>query len=116
MHEVIYIAGTPYTGSTLLSMLLNAHPQLVSIGEAEGPTRRTDRGSYVCSCESPIAECAFWQRVGVEMRDRWLVPDTRLACSEDGSPSDLRLRPDAHKMSENYDSDPITHEQRLGLD
>ena len=29
----LYIVGTSYTGSTLLSFLLNLHPRIISIGE-----------------------------------------------------------------------------------
>ena len=31
--KVIYIAGTSHSGSTLLDLMLNAHPQIVSVGE-----------------------------------------------------------------------------------
>jgi hypothetical protein len=31
--RVIYIAGAAHSGSTLLDLMLNAHPEIVSVGE-----------------------------------------------------------------------------------
>lgn len=31
--RLIYIVGTAHSGSTLLDLILNAHPQIVSVGE-----------------------------------------------------------------------------------
>ena len=32
--KVIYIAGTSHSGSTLLDLMLNAHPEIISVGES----------------------------------------------------------------------------------
>lgn len=53
-----YLAGTSYCGSTLLSFLFNAHPQVVTIGEA-GPAPRFADRSFPCSCGLPVRECPF---------------------------------------------------------
>jgi len=47
-------------------MLLNAHPQIVSVGETSIKPkirRRGDGATQKCSCGVLIAECAFWQEV-----------------------------------------------------
>jgi hypothetical protein len=72
----LYVAGTSYTGSTLLSLLLNLHPQIVSVGEMTGPFRGVaDRSEYPCSCGAKMSECPFWTAVGEEMERRGLQFD-----------------------------------------
>ncbi|GIK76577.1 MAG: sulfotransferase [Acidobacteria bacterium] len=72
-ERFLYIAGTSFTGSTLLSFLLNLHPQIVAVGEMTGPFRGvTDRREYPCSCGAKLSECPFWAAVGVEMAGRGL--------------------------------------------
>ncbi len=66
--QVLYIAGTSYCGSTLLSFLLDSHPQVVSVGEETGPARVVkDRLTFPCSCGSLLPECRFWNEVSGEM-------------------------------------------------
>jgi hypothetical protein len=67
VDTLLCIAGTSYSGSTLLSFLLNAHPRMVSVGEETGPVRASGRGAYPCSCGRPIAHCRFWRRVSYRM-------------------------------------------------
>ncbi len=55
--------GSPYTGSTLLGLLLDHHPALASVGAATGLTSRIDPRTYRCSCGARYPECAFWRRV-----------------------------------------------------
>lgn len=62
----VYIAGLSHSGSTLLAFLLNAHPELVSIGEASRvgevlPDRWATRKD-LCSCGKPFFYCEFWNR------------------------------------------------------
>ena len=68
--RVIYIAGTSHSGSTLLDMMLNAHPQIVSLGEAYklnhklSPGRERSKAYAKCSCGAEsILRCPFWSRV-----------------------------------------------------
>jgi hypothetical protein len=44
---VLYLAGVSYCGSTLMSSLLNAHPQIFSIGEM-GPFAPFESEEYRC--------------------------------------------------------------------
>jgi hypothetical protein len=65
------ISGIGYSGSTLLSFLLNAHPSITSVGEITGliPSIRDVEG-YRCSCGRTLTECPFWQSIGARMSSR----------------------------------------------
>lgn len=73
MTNVLYITGHGYSGSTLLTFLLDAHPQIATIGElgiAEHTKSQTRPEEYLCSCHAPVRECEFWRRVSREMKER----------------------------------------------
>ena len=56
-----YLIATSYSGSTLLSMLLDTHPEIVSIGELANEVWKPGRTTkYYCSCGSEISQCKFW--------------------------------------------------------
>ena len=61
--RVIYIAGTSHSGSTLLSLMLNANSEFMSVGEIQNLNRQLN--SYRrCSCgASSLWECNFWRAV-----------------------------------------------------
>lgn len=64
--KVVYVAGSGHTGSTLLALLLNAHPRIVSVGETSIKPKIRHRGTGAaqpCSCGTAIADCEFWKRV-----------------------------------------------------
>lgn len=65
-----YIGGTSFSGSTLLSFLLNAQPGLTSIGEVAWSVRKVNPGEYPCSCGATLDTCQFWIDVSREMRRR----------------------------------------------
>lgn len=56
----VCMPGSPYTGSTLLGLLLDHHPGCVSIGAATGLTERIDLEAYRCSCGRGFTACPFW--------------------------------------------------------
>lgn len=56
-----YIASPSFSGSTLLTFLLNAHPDVCTVGELKAGM--PDGYNYVCSCGEPLGRCGFWQRV-----------------------------------------------------
>ena len=67
---MIYIAGSSHSGSTLLDMMLNAHPEIVSLGEAcklnrKLRPREVRKKIYApCTCgASSLWKCPFWSRV-----------------------------------------------------
>ncbi len=62
--RVAYVLAASHSGSTLLSMLLGAHPQVATVGEMKLSSRAMgDLERYRCSCGSPIQACGFWQEV-----------------------------------------------------
>jgi hypothetical protein len=67
--RLIYIAGTAHSGSTLLDLMLNAHPQMVSVGEILKINRapkiwRSGALKSACTCgASTLEQCEFWSRV-----------------------------------------------------
>jgi hypothetical protein len=70
-RRVLYVVGTGFNGSTLLSFLLNAHPQIATVGEATGPYELwEDQRTYPCSCGKTLADCGFWREVGSRMETR----------------------------------------------
>ncbi len=63
MPDVLYITSSSYSGSTLLSFLLNAHPELTTTGEMEG-WNPSQGGDFPCSCGVPVQSCPFFQEIG----------------------------------------------------
>ena len=67
--RLIYIVGTAHSGSTLLDLMLNAHPQIVSVGEIlkinrSPKIRRSGAFKSACTCGAPsLGQCEFWSRV-----------------------------------------------------
>jgi len=74
--RVIYIAGTSHSGSTLLDLMLNAHPAIFASGEVLKLNRQLKikdarRGTHApCSCGAPsLWECRFWSAVDRRTRE-----------------------------------------------
>lgn len=64
-----YITSTSFSGSTVLSILLDELPGVVSTGEATGPVPSLRRpGSYTCSCGELLENCRFWEAVRRRMQ------------------------------------------------
>jgi hypothetical protein len=64
--RVVYLAGSGHTGSTLLAILMQAHPRVISVGNTAVNPKIRRRGKAAvqkCSCGAALAQCAFWQRV-----------------------------------------------------
>ncbi len=74
MTTVVYIASLPRSGSTLLSLLLGAHPKMVAIGEVSQFFRTDPIGqerleTIPCSCGAHRRDCVFWGRVHHELKE-----------------------------------------------
>jgi len=74
MIKLVYILAASHAGSTLLTMLLNSHPEVATIGELS-PGHMEDLSWYLCSCGTLIRKCVFWKYVtsamgknGIEFR------------------------------------------------
>lgn len=65
----VCMPGSPYTGSTLLGTLLNAHPECASIGAATGLTHRAELSTYRCSCGRLFRECEFWNHIAARTQE-----------------------------------------------
>jgi hypothetical protein len=61
MIPCLYVASPSYSGSTLLTMLLAAHPEIATIGEMKGG--QEDLASYRCSCGTLFVACPFWREL-----------------------------------------------------
>ena len=66
---LVYILAASHSGSTLLTMLLNGHPDVATIGEL-GPGYLPDPNEYRCSCGSWMIECPFWRGIARQARAR----------------------------------------------
>jgi hypothetical protein len=65
----VFLLAASHSGSTLLTLLLNSHPDLATVGElTSGAVRGVP--AYRCSCRRPIGECSFWRRLSAEVRPR----------------------------------------------
>lgn len=64
---LIYIAGSSYSGSTLMDLLLGSHPGIESLGEAKKiaavQSAATGGAPATCNCGNPVSTCAFWRSV-----------------------------------------------------
>jgi hypothetical protein len=74
MPRLAYILAASHSGSTLLAMLLNAHPEVCSAGELKA-TNLGDVDSYRCSCRRFIKACPFWTAVSQAMARRGIPFD-----------------------------------------
>jgi hypothetical protein len=69
MARLAYIAASSHSGSTLLAMLLGAHPQALTVGELR-LSSAGDPTNYLCSCGAKLSQCAFWNSVTQAMHAR----------------------------------------------
>ncbi|MDH3514698.1 MAG: sulfotransferase [Gammaproteobacteria bacterium] len=67
--SLVYILAASHSGSTLLAMLLGAHPDICTVGELK-ITSLGDPENYRCSCQRLIRQCPFWTAVQNDMRQR----------------------------------------------
>jgi len=88
MPKVLYITSSSYSGSTLLSFLLNAHPDIFTVGEMNGWNYGEDE-TFTCSCGKMLSECPFFlviaeafRRNGLSFDFRNFGTDYRLARNE----------------------------------
>ena len=68
MTNVLYILAASHSGSTLLTMLLNSHPDVATVGELACKGIVSPE-KYLCSCGSIISECKFWDRINTKANE-----------------------------------------------
>lgn len=62
--NLIYIASTGRSGSTLLESILGTHSQMATAGEIHvWPKNITEGGNIPCGCGKSVPECSFWQKM-----------------------------------------------------
>ena len=61
--KVLYIAGAPRSGSTLLERLLGGQEGLVPAGELRRIWERGFLADQLCSCGAPFRSCPYWGKV-----------------------------------------------------
>jgi len=69
MAKVAFIMAASHSGSTLLAMLLGAHPQATTIGDTAGTPDRNNP-DYCCSCGCKARKCPFWLGIIDQMRSQ----------------------------------------------
>ena len=60
--RILYVAGVPRIGSTVLGELLGSIRGVIFVGELNFFWRRF-AGAEVCSCGQPLPDCPFWSAV-----------------------------------------------------
>ena len=60
--KVLYIAGLPHSGSTLLARILGEVDGFFAAGEVYSLSERIEHGD-LCGCGVPLGDCAFWSSV-----------------------------------------------------
>ena len=78
MIKHVYVMAHAFSGSTLTSFLLGAHPEIATVGEP-GIAPGIDVETFFCSCGDLVSKCSFWRLVSDGMKERGLDFDIRHA-------------------------------------
>ncbi len=94
--RVVFVLGTGRSGSTILDLLLGAHPDIQGVGELCNVVRSGWIAGQYCSCGRRATECDFWQAVREVWREESAGADPRryeylLQAFEQRTMSALRL-------------------------
>ena len=68
INKYIYLTSSSYSGSTLLAAIMNAHPEIASVGELSAIEKVKNYDNYLCSCGKPFYECEFWNKFENELK------------------------------------------------
>jgi hypothetical protein len=65
-QKLVFVASLSHSGSTLINLLLGAHPKLVGLGEIDtvlqmSPAQLESERVMRCSCGVKVRDCAFWK-------------------------------------------------------
>lgn len=84
--EIALVAGCGHSGSTLLSLALDGHPEVLGVGEMHAPRHPVDRpDERLCSCGRRMGDCPFYAGVARRLRSEGVPLDP--------ARWDLRYRP-----------------------
>lgn len=75
MYRVGYIISYMFSGSTVLSLMLAAHPEIATVGELIGVNpkilgNKQAALNYLCSCGKKVIECSFWNELSNRLKKR----------------------------------------------
>lgn len=73
MIRLVYLASPSFSGSTLLTFLLNTHPSIATMGELKWGD--IDLETYPCSCGDLLTRCPFWKNIQSRMAERGMPID-----------------------------------------
>lgn len=72
-EKTFFVLSPSYHGATLLAKLINAHPELTSLGDTY-PSNDFDQ---ICGCGERVSQCPFWQAIKADVgAERY--PSTRV--------------------------------------
>ena len=66
-NRYVFLASNAYSGSTLLSFLLGAHPQIGTVSDVSGQRRQRKMSTFACSCGRLMESCPFWRSLAEEL-------------------------------------------------
>ncbi len=72
-RRYVFLASSPYSGSTLLSFLLAAHPRIATVSDVSGTRRAAQMDTFECSCGRRMLDCPFWKGLGQAAARRGLA-------------------------------------------
>ncbi len=64
-QKLVFVASLSHSGSTLINLMLGAHPQLIGLGEIDtvlqmSAEQLASERVMRCSCGEKVGNCAFW--------------------------------------------------------
>ena len=72
MAKLLYLTATQFSGTTLLSFLLNQHPAIATVGHTMGWSF-DDPDKFRCSCGERIADCLLFRHIAAAYEEEGLV-------------------------------------------
>lgn len=64
---IAYVCSSGRSGSTLLDLMLNSHPEMCALGEVHRIAKYLNENK-LCTCGENLNDCQFWQNVFAEYR------------------------------------------------
>lgn len=71
--KVLHVSSSSYSGSTLISFLLNTHPQIFTVSHTQG--WNYGEKPFKCSCGEPLPSCPFFRLIADVFRENQLPFD-----------------------------------------
>lgn len=79
--SVVYIAGTSFSGSTILGYVLGSDTRFINAGELKFFHRVLEMNK-ICSCGVPVEECTFWKPFHNDTYNIYEIPNKRTIAKE----------------------------------